>query len=118
MLNITNLKTEYLINPIGVSLDSVRFSWNIESDKDNQFKSAYQIIVKENNQVWWNSNKVFCDDTFGIKYLGKPLKPRTKYTWQVKVFTNQGAESDFSSEQYFETSISNEEWENAFFYRR
>ena len=113
MLTVKNLKTEYISNPIGVALQGVRFSWQTDCDKRNQYQAAYQILVKDGEETAWDSGKVFCADTSGILYQGKPLRPRTKYLWQVKIFTNSGEESPFSALHSFETTLSALEWESA-----
>ena len=110
MLILENLKTLNLTSPVGVPLKDLRFSWQVKSDKLNQTQVAYQIIVKDNNKVVWDSKKVNSNNLYGVKYLGEELKERTTYTWQVKVYTNLGEEV-VSSEQTFETAISTKTWD-------
>ena len=52
---------------------------------------------------------VYSNNLFGVKYSGEELKERTKYSWQVKVYTNLDEEV-LSSEQTFETAISEKTW--------
>lgn len=113
MLKITSAKTEYTTNPIGVPYDCVRFGWTAETTAENQTQTAYQLVVKCKQDVVWDSGKIPSSDMAGITYQGKPLQPRTQYTWQVKIWSNTDECSDFSEPQTFETTLSNEEWEKA-----
>ena len=106
MLVVKNIRTEYKINPIGVPLNGVRFSWEVESSSKNQSQIAYHVIVKKGDRVVWDSGKVLSSKTNGIVYLGEPLVARTEYSWQVKVYSEK-EESDFSLPQTFETTLSN-----------
>lgn len=112
-MKIKALKTEYLTNPISVPLERVRFSWSVESTERNQYQSAYQILVQDEKGIVWDSEKVLCNDMAGICYAGQPLRPRTKYGWQVKVWNQSGECSEFSEMQSFETTLSSGEWKGA-----
>ena len=114
MLVVKNIRTEYKINPIGVPLNGVRFSWEVESSSFNQSQIAYHVIVKKGDRVVWDSGKVLSSKTNGIMCLGEPLVARTEYSWQVKVYSEK-EESDFSLPQTFETTLSNKEWDSAYF---
>ena len=42
---ITNLKTNYIRNPIGVDDESILFSWQMNSEEQGKSQSAYRIAV-------------------------------------------------------------------------
>lgn len=113
MLIIKNPQVEYLTNPICVPLERVRFSWMAEASTRDQRQNAYQILVKseKNAEIVWDSGKTICDATAGITYNGKALRPRSKYFWQVKIWSDTGESSDFCAPQSFETTLSSQEWE-------
>ncbi len=43
-INPVNLKCEYITNPEGIDIPHPRFSWQLSSNENNQFQSAYQIF--------------------------------------------------------------------------
>ncbi len=44
-LNVTDLNTEYRINPMGVDSTNPGLSWRMSSDERGQNQTAYQILV-------------------------------------------------------------------------
>ncbi len=102
-IKLTNLKCEYLVNPLGIDVTSPRLSWNIvatSNDLYNQKQSAYQILVassldklSETSADLWNSGKVKSDANGQIVYQGKELTSEQRCYWKVKVWSN---EKDFT----------------------
>ncbi len=118
-LTIKNLKTNNLINPLGV--DSVKpvFSWNLEDiSTRGQRQTAYRITVAvstsdlEKGKYVWDSGKVMSDESVNITYEGIMLKPSTRYYWQVQAFDKDdiGVASDIS---WFETGLMDSGWSGA-----
>ena len=104
--HLKQLQTEYQIQPLGIDISSPRFSWQMETDtsRNNQFQTAYQIIVTdENGDEVWDSQKQESDISLGVKYKGSPLKARTKYNWVLKVWDEKGDSS--SADSWFETGL-------------
>ena len=106
-VNVTNPKTEGLVNPLGIDAVNPRFSWQITSDKKEVVQTAYQIVVSSDGKEVWNSGKVISDQQLWVPYQGTALKSNQHCTWQVKVFTNKGA-SDWSEPQQFCMGLLNE----------
>lgn len=80
-MKIHYLRTEYLVNPLGIDEPNPRFSYLIDSDEYNTFQSAYRILVasrkellRENQADLWDSGKVVSSKTSQIRYEGKPLQ--------------------------------------------
>src|SRR5438552_19136098 len=46
----SNLRCEYLVNPLGIDMPHPRLSWELESHEDNQFQTAYEILVASNER--------------------------------------------------------------------
>ncbi|MFC2136976.1 family 78 glycoside hydrolase catalytic domain [Bacteroidota bacterium] len=117
-LKITNLKTEYKTNPIGISNPNPRLSWEIISDLSNCKQTAYQIQVafseeslKNNKNIFWDSGKVNSDQSIHLEYEGPSLKTGQRVYWHVKVWDNKDNESDWSSTIFWEMGILNiSEW--------
>ncbi|MDO4940518.1 MAG: family 78 glycoside hydrolase catalytic domain [Erysipelotrichaceae bacterium] len=106
-MKASRLKTEYLINPIGVDFTSPRFFWNCE---DGKKQTAYHILVKnESNDAVWDSGKVVSNKMFA-DYEGEQIEYKQRYTWYVELYD----ENDKIGEQnsaYFETGLKpNEKW--------
>ena len=115
----TELKTEYVVNPLGIDTSTPRFSW-INSDSDRgTVQTAYEIIVAStlaniNNSVGdqWDSGKVSSSQQNGVKYAGTALVRRTGYWWKVRVWDEDGNVSSYSACATFETGmISQSDWQ-------
>ncbi|MFV0605916.1 MAG: family 78 glycoside hydrolase catalytic domain [Niabella sp.] len=103
---VNNLLTENLSNPLGIDAQHPRFSWQLQSDKRNTVQTAYEIQVKKNNEIVWNSGKILSDSSVYISYKGKPLQSRLQYNWQVRVWDNKSKKpSKWSQQSSFYTGI-------------
>ena len=94
---------QYLKNPLGIETKSPLLSYTLESEDQNQFQTAYCILV--------SSTKGCCIKTLGIcgireKYLMKITMPlrtvelylssRQELFWKVKVWDKNDLESEWS----------------------
>ena len=104
------LLCELLRNPAEVSICDPRpeFSWIVQNKSSSIRQSAYQIRVREVGQAklntLWDSRRVSSVQSTAIEYAGKPLRPGSRYTWQVRVWDDNGEASEWSQEQHFNTS--------------
>lgn len=105
---IYDMKTEDLINPIGIDEKKPRFSWKLQSKISGTVQTAYRIIVRSDNDTVWDSGKVTSDRSICIEYDGQSLSAMTKYSWQVSVWDEQGNEYT-SDTADFETGLMNNE---------
>ena len=106
---IYDMKTEDLINPIGIDEKKPRFSWKLQSKISGTVQTAYRIIVRSDNDTVWDSGKVTSDRSICIEYDGRSLSAMTKYSWQVSVWDEQGNEYT-SDTADFETGLMNNEF--------
>ncbi|TDS14343.1 alpha-L-rhamnosidase [Maribacter caenipelagi] len=100
------LTTEYLETPLGIDIKTPRFSWQMETNpsKIGQFQTAYQILVfNESNIQVWDSGKIVSGNALAISYDGQELEPQTRYTWEVKVWDEEGKIS--TKRSWFETGL-------------
>ncbi|SIT02998.1 alpha-L-rhamnosidase [Alicyclobacillus vulcanalis] len=75
-------------------------------------QTAYRIVVESNGVVIWDSGRVESERTSGIVYKGPNLCSRRRYEWKVKVWDNQGRESDWSNPAFWEMGLLKpEDWE-------
>ncbi|TVZ16572.1 alpha-L-rhamnosidase [Maribacter sp. MAR_2009_72] len=116
---ITDVTVEYVTTPLGIDIATPRFGWKMKTDlsKKGQSQSAYQIIVSdESGDTTWDSGKVTSDISLAIAYEGEALSPRTRYTFVVHVWDEQGKQSTATS--WFETGLmddnpKSEQWNGA-----
>lgn len=102
---IQNVTCEFVKNPIAVENSQPRFSWEIVAEQNNIFQTAWQIVVRnEENEVVWNSEIQNGSDTTDISYKGKGLRSTSVYAYQVFAWLNTG-EMIKSEESYFETAF-------------
>lgn len=113
MVYATDLRTEYLENPLAV-VRTPRFSWRIESRARAQIQRAYQLqVFDEKGALVWDSGKVYSRETVGIRYGGAPLASGEEYRWQVCVWDKTDAPSAFSKSAYFRVGLDEKDWSKA-----
>lgn len=102
------LKTEHLINPIGVDFKNPRFSWNCE---DGIKQTAYQLVVKnELDEVVWDTGKVETDQMYA-DYNGKEIEFKQAYCWFVTLYDENGKKGE-EAFACFETGLNpNQKWQ-------
>ena len=106
-VSVSNLRVENMVNPLALDTSFPRFSWVIDSKKQNVRQTAYQIVVTGDKGELWNSGKIESDQQLWVRYGGSQLKSNTTCTWKVKVWTTAG-ESDWSSDECFSIGLLDE----------
>lgn len=111
---IVDLRTDHLVNPIGVDNPNPRLSWKITADTKGFKQRAYQIIVDTDSMhvvnnigETWDSGAINSDEQL-IAYKGEELLPYTKYFWKVIVY-DETEKSTSSSISSFETGLMGEQ---------
>ncbi len=102
-----DLRIEQLTNPLGLDIDTPRFSWRILNAQRGTKQTAYQILVattpgfldKDSADVW-NSGLVQTDTSIWVDYQGSKLLPNKRYYWKVRIHTTNG-NSDWSEIAYW-----------------
>lgn len=114
LLDITNLRCEYKVNPLGVDIEKPRFSWELESNQRGISQSAYQVSVAfspkkldQNAADVWDSKKVASDKSIHIYYEGPALESNKKYYWKVRVWDQDGQVHE-SKPAFWTTGLFNE----------
>jgi len=118
-LTVTNLKCEYLENPLGMDKPLPRFSWYISSNQRGILQSAYQIIVSDAPEdiskgigKIWDSGKIsqISQRIWNIKVLR--FRADKSYYWNVIVWDQKGEQSSESKSALFHTGLYNPtDWE-------
>ena len=106
-VKIENLLTENLINPIGLDVQQPRFSWQLLSDKRNVSQTAYEINVSADKSSVWKTGKINSNQSVQVPYAGTALQCGKKYTWQVRVWDNNGKASAWSEPASFQMALLN-----------
>ena len=95
------LKTEHLIDPIGVDFTAPRLFWNCEGGKK---QTSYQIVAADDSgSVLWDSGRVE-SAAMCVKWGGAPVPPKTKVLWKVQLWDETDSVGDWA-EATFETGI-------------
>ena len=107
-----SLRVEYQIAPLAVDARQPRFSWELASPERGTRQTAFQIQVREGGgdpggagKVFWDSGKVASSDNVAVLYAGPPLKSRTRYSWQVRAWDQEGRASPWSEPGTFGTGV-------------
>ncbi|WP_460673808.1 family 78 glycoside hydrolase catalytic domain, partial [Larkinella ripae] len=102
-LSITDLHTENLTNPEGITKSSPRLSWILTSNQRSLKQAKYQILVassldklNQNQGDLWSSGEVTSDQSQWVSYAGQSLNSRQVCYWKVKVRSKDGVESAWS----------------------
>lgn len=115
MLQIYDLKTEYLRQPNAVDNPNPRFSWKLKSDGKGVVQLSYQIVAREEDRLLWDSDIVKSGESRFVCYEGEQLKSRQAVKWQVEVTCedeNGNVESAVSDAASFQMGLLHEaDWE-------
>ena len=114
----TDLRCEYLSNPMGADVQKPRFSWVLHHTERAQMQTAYQILIagsadglaRDGGNVW-DSRKVDSSDSTQVVYAGKSLSSGKTYYWKVRYWDTAGNASPYSAAAQFEMGLlSRDEW--------
>ena len=107
----TNLRCDLLEHPESVKINNPnpRFTWAFNSSASSDKQVAYEIRVASNilefnepNKCLWATGKVFSNQSVGIPYAGRSLKPQQGFVWKVRTW-NQAGPTEWSVPQSFQT---------------
>ena len=105
-VNVTGLRCEDLVAPLGVDLPQPALSWQYEdtSFTRGQKQSAYRILVASsaanlaaNQGDLWDSGQVASEQSLRIPYAGTALASRQRCHWKVRVWDKDGSPSAWSA---------------------
>ena len=100
----SNLRCEYLTNPLGIDAHLPRFFWVLNHTERDQKQSAYQVLVATRPELLdqdkgdqWDSGKVASDESIQVTYSGKVLESGRTYYWKVRYWDKLGRPSPYSA---------------------
>lgn len=102
-LTVTDLRCDYVVNPLGVDSVPPRLFWKLEGSKNGERQTAYQILVatseknlRANQGDLWDSGKVLSDETIQIPYAGQKLISSQQVFWKVRAWNQNDQPSSWS----------------------
>lgn len=116
MFNVSHLRCEYKMNPIGLDVKSPRLSWQLQSDRRNCMQSAYQIqlsMTEDFEGIAWDSGEISTDQSIHVELNPFQPSPRTRYYYRIRAWDDAGNNSSWSETAYFEMGLmgSNNRWQ-------
>ena len=105
-LKVDHLLTEDLPDPLSIDAPTPRFSWQlIAGNQRDVMQTAYEINVSDGKHKVWGSGKVMSDQSVYVDYKGEALRSFEKYTWQVRVWDNNGKPTNWSVPASFKMGL-------------
>lgn len=111
-LMVTELRCEYLNEPLCVHEAAPRLSWVVTSARRGQGQTAYQILVASSEELidrnegdLWDSGKVVGSDTAQVVYGGKRLGSGQSCYWKVRAWDRRGEPGGWSGWALWEMGI-------------
>lgn len=109
---VSNLRCEYLQNPLGMDKAQPRFSWYISGDQRGVMQSAYRILVSDNSEdlareigKTWDSGKISSDQSANLEFNGMPLLSDKTYYWSVTAWNQKGEQISGGKPAMFHTGL-------------
>ncbi len=117
-LRATDLRCEYLHDPLGVEERSPRLGWVVHSDRRGEVQTAYRVLVASSSERLardqgdlWDSGKVISSETTHVVYEGRPLASRQACFWKVRAWDRDGEAGEWSEAAHWEMGLfAPEDW--------
>ena len=106
MITPVDLRTEYLVNPLGLDMAQPRLSWMLQLQSTGArgaHQTGYHIRVARSAETLtqranlWDSGEVASEATTHIEYDGPTLSSRSRCWWTVRVRDQNGRWSAWSA---------------------
>lgn len=102
-LRVTDLRCEYLTDPLALDERAPRLSWRLESGARGERQTAYRILVASTPELLeqgrgdlWDTGRREGGRNVGIPYEGQPLESRERAFWKVMAWGRTGRPSPWS----------------------
>jgi alpha-L-rhamnosidase len=108
---VTDLRTGYSVNPLGIDHARPLFSWKLDDPRPGALQTACRILVatsadllEEGLADMWDSGKQETGQNLQFEYNGLPLRSSALYHWKVQVWDMNGKPLPYSETATFETA--------------
>jgi len=112
---VTDLRCEYLTDPLGIDVRKPRFSWKLIDSKKTrgQKQTAFQMVVKSDaykgmkakKTVLWDSGRVNSSNSVNNVYAGPALASNQNCFWKVRIWDRDGNPTGWSPEARFSMGL-------------
>jgi len=117
-VTVTELRCEYLVDPLGLDMQHPQLSWRLESEMNGQKQTAYRVLVSSSSEKLdqgvgdlWDSGRVASEKSRHIAYSGRPLRSRSGCFWRAMVWDKDGNPSEWSPSARWTTGLlTPDEW--------
>lgn len=113
-ISVTDLKTEYKRDPIGIDAKNPRLFWKLESQRNNTMQTAYQIQVSRDadfddpGMMVWDPGWIQSDQSVQVPYEGDAPESGQRYFWRVRVRDNHDNQTNWSRTAHWEMGLLNQ----------
>jgi len=108
----TDLRCEYMTNPLGVDNPHPQLSWKLNAASSNVRQRAYRVLVASSQKkldagegdLWDSRRKVSSDETSCI-YSGRDLSSGTPCFWKVMAYTGATDSPEWSAPAFWSMGL-------------
>ena len=102
-IHATDLRCDYLRNPLGIDVPCPRLSWTVLSGEEGEKQTAYRVLASSSAELsskppdLWDSRKKMLTTSSHVPYDGPPLRSAQRVYWRVQLWDrddNPGPVSD------------------------
>ncbi len=98
-----NLRCEHHVEPIGIDVTVLRFSW--ENPKSIQTQKRYRILIESiGGELLWDSGETAREEPWVVFDGEKLLKSYSQYRWKVALWDEENRFTGYSTPSSFETA--------------
>jgi alpha-L-rhamnosidase len=116
-LTVTGTSTNARTHALGIDADDISLGWTLAASARGARQRAYQVRVgtQPGSGATWDSGLVRSDRQVDVRLPATvPLRPATRYHWQVRAWGRGGRPGAWSAPAWFETGLlSAADWQGA-----
>lgn len=108
---VTDLQTENVTELLGTEDADPELSWKLRASSRDVTQAAYRVLVASSPEKLangvgdvWDSGKI-ASQSPRATYDGAPLESGVQYHWKVRVWSGDGATSDWSDPTWWEMGL-------------
>jgi alpha-L-rhamnosidase len=109
---VSDLRCEYLENPLGIDTEQPRLSWVLHSSNRNQSQTAFRLLVassqaklNSNQGDLWDTGILHSDQSIQVRYAGAKLESHQDCFWKVRVWDDGGRASAWSQPAHWSIGL-------------